>query len=201
HQPALYSWCLVLAEVDTTDPTEDRENLSQLVVSWRDGGLAKPRGVADIGVRVNMRQMVGDFLRRENQVDHSRRNRRSRPPVVLRCLRRLGDRDATGRLDLADARGAIRGRPRKNDANGTVLRPPRKRLKKEVDWRKLRSIVWTGQKMKGTMRDDHLHIWRNHVHVTRFDRQALRDLDDGQCGPAGQQAWERTFMLRRQMLN
>jgi hypothetical protein len=37
--------------------------------------------------------------------------------------------------------------------------------------------------------------------VTRFDRQTFRNLDDGQCRPAGQQAGERALMLRRQMLN
>ena len=95
-------------------------------------------------MRRELRQLDGDLGRGQHHVDHACRDRRARHAVVLRRLRFLRERDAPGRLDLANADRPVGGRARENDADGAALRVFGQRGQERVDRRVLRSVVGPG---------------------------------------------------------
>ena len=124
---------------------------------------------------------------------------RGMPSYLARRLGSLGDGDAAERLDLADAGGAVRRRPRQNHADRAVLRPARERLEQIVDRGELAAIGRPRHEMQLAVQDLEMHAGRNHVDVVRLDPHAVRGVDDLERRLCGEEFGKRARMLRRQV--
>ena len=143
----------------------------------------------------------GDLVRRKHQVDGAAGNRALRHAAMLRRVFVLRERQASGRLDLADPEGAVRARAGQNHADRVLALDRGKRPQEVVHGIVRPPIVGTRRDAEHTVRDRDAGVRLNDVDVVRRDLDTIAGLDDGHRGVWPQQIGEMAGVRGIQVLD
>ena len=169
---------LVVGEVDTERLAQRREELRVEFLSFAKLGgkslLESPR--RDVGVAGDAHKLSRDLGRREDEVHHASRDRRSWHAVVGCAGGVLGEGDAALGLDRRKPERAVRGRPRQNDADGATAEGTGQRAKEAVD-RQRRTLrrVPRREAQPGVL-EAQVKTRRDHVGMAGLDGHTVSDL-------------------------
>ncbi len=161
----------------------------------------RPNHPRHIRMLADSTQLSRDVLGRQDEVDAARVHRVARHAVVFRGLLILGKGDAPGRLDGAASLGAVRRRPRQDDADGLLPRAFRQRPEKIVDRHVLSARQHSRTQLQHSILDGQVRIGGNHVGVVGLDHDSLRDFGDGDLSGPRQDFLQRAAMFGIEVLH
>src|SRR5262249_16684907 len=146
-------------------------------------------------------QLTRNRFWRQNEVDISGCNSAARHCTVPCRLLILSERHTTERFDGLKTQGSVRCSTRQNHSDSTALLVFCQRAQKRIYRHAPAPIRADWRKMERPVCDGHVGVWRNHIHMIRFNLHALRHLDDRHFRGLPKQFGKNAFVLRSKMLN
>jgi hypothetical protein len=147
------------------------------------------------------RQVRGDLLRSEHEVDGAGVDCALRHSVVLGRARILGEGDSTLVLDRPHPNGPVCRRSREDDADGSVLVLDRERAKEVVDRQVPDLLLRPGLEVEHAALDEHVPVGRDDVDLIRQYLHALFGLGDVHLRDVGQNFGELAHVGRIEVLH